>query len=499
MFRDAPYLGTNYRDRLESNNIPGFAKRLENFVPNNGSCEMRKGYTLHYTASSGGTIKSLMEYTGSTRRLFAAGGGEVADATGISGPITTITGLSSDEFESVNFTNGTTNYLICVNGADAIRRFDGTSWNAYGSALTGVSSSTLNHITVHKQRIWFIENNTMNAWYLATGAIEGAATKFPLGAVAKKGGTLLAASGWSVDAGDGPDDYLAWVTTEGEVIVYKGTDPASASTWALVGIFNIDRPISRRCMVKQGADLLIYTETGIVSLMSLLYKTARNATVSDMVRPEIQKRVENARTAFGWELYFYARGGLLLVNAPLLNGDFMQYVRNTTAPDNLGWCEFTNIDANCFGSLDGDLYFGAALGKVYKMDTGYQDDGQDTVGIVEPAWDYFGYQSNKLFKSCRLNIQTSVTPFVRVKMATNYSDTGSITNQPLFNALGAGAAWDTSAWDLVAWAGGDIGWSQTTSIGGYGIVGSLVMRVGSENAPVAMTSYEVAYEPSTHL
>jgi hypothetical protein len=43
------------------------------------------------------------------------------------------------------------------------------------------------------------------------------------------------------------DDYAAFITSEGQVAVYSGADPASSTTWSLVGVFDIGAPIGRRC------------------------------------------------------------------------------------------------------------------------------------------------------------------------------------------------------------------------------------------------------------
>jgi hypothetical protein len=47
----------------------------------------------------------------------------------------------------------------------------------------------------------------------------------------------MAMADWSIDAGIGIDDYAAFISDQGEVALYKGSDPTSATTWALVGTF----------------------------------------------------------------------------------------------------------------------------------------------------------------------------------------------------------------------------------------------------------------------
>ncbi len=93
---------------------------------------------------------------------------------------------------------------------------------------------------------------------------------FPLGAIFHRGGYVIGIGSFSNDAGEGPDDYLCFITNNGEVAVYQGTDPDSASTFALVGRFSVGMPIGRRCTVRVNGDLGIITQDGIVSMQAAL-------------------------------------------------------------------------------------------------------------------------------------------------------------------------------------------------------------------------------------
>ena len=69
-----------------------------------------------------------------------------------------------------------------------------------------------------------------------TGSVGGAAQVLDLSSIAKYGGHLVDLDTWTIDAGYGVDDNLVFITSNGEVIVYRGTDPSSAATWALAGV-----------------------------------------------------------------------------------------------------------------------------------------------------------------------------------------------------------------------------------------------------------------------
>jgi hypothetical protein len=51
----------------------------------------------------------------------------------------------------------------------------------------------------------------MDLWYLPIDSIAGAAHKFPVGALFKKGGHLVAIGAWTLDSGNGLMIYLLWL------------------------------------------------------------------------------------------------------------------------------------------------------------------------------------------------------------------------------------------------------------------------------------------------
>jgi len=47
--------------------------------------------------------------------------------------------------------------------------------------ITGNNSNTFAYVNLFKERLYFVEENTLNFWYLPVDSINGAVTKFPLG------------------------------------------------------------------------------------------------------------------------------------------------------------------------------------------------------------------------------------------------------------------------------------------------------------------------------
>ena len=170
----------------------------------------------------------------------------------------------------------------------------------------------------------------------------GAALALDLSNLCQRGGYLVTMATWSYDNGRGMDDYAVFVTSEGEVIVYQGTDPASSATWSLVGVYAIGTPLGRRCAVKYGGDLLLITKDGVVPMSKVQTSTivTSRATITD----KIQSAVSEATTLYGandgWQIQVFPPENMLLLNVPVSSTTQEQYVMNTITG---AWCNFSEI------------------------------------------------------------------------------------------------------------------------------------------------------------
>src|SRR6056297_1437704 len=140
----------------------------------------------------------------------------------------------------------------------------GASASASSITITNVATADLSQVWLFKERLFFVEKGTTSAWYLPVESIGGAATEIDLGSVFSKGGNLLFGARWSLDSGAGLDDVCLFVSDRGEVAVYEGTDPSSADTWRLAGVYEIGDPVNKHGFFKAGGDLAILTKDGII-------------------------------------------------------------------------------------------------------------------------------------------------------------------------------------------------------------------------------------------
>lgn len=462
----------------------GNAIQLKNWFPQPNYIEIRRGWQRHgrISADSTASIETLMVWQGvsSSKMFMAADTGIIYDCTSSGTASSAVTGLTNARFQWTNMTTSAGAFLVICNGADAPRTYNGSAWAT--PSITGPTASDFIHVNVHKKRLWFVTNNSTDAYYLATDAVSGAATKFSLGANFDRGGYLVAMGTWTLDGGSGPDDFAIFVSSEGQVAVYSGTDPASANTWALAGVFNLAKPIGRRCIIKYGNSPLLLTTAGPL-LLSLSVKGNEASLTATAITAKINAAFNEAARSysslFGWEMSVYPKGTRLIVNIPTAeNSAAKQYVMNTLTG---AWCEFDGHDANCFLVYEGNLYFGRNNGSVAKADQTGADERTTIVATGQLAYDAMGAPGRlKRFTMVQPLILTEGSTRVSVGVSADGVETSAISTP--VGVVPTTALWDSAVWDVDVWGGEAVfisDWTSTPALGRFGSV-KFIARTGAE-------------------
>lgn len=373
---------------------PENAVILDNFIPRPTCIELRRGSAPQVTGFPT-SVQSLLVWRGSASgdKLLACAAGSIYDVTSngaaLAAPIYSAATVATWKY--VNFANDAGTWAIAVNGADTPIKYDGATVTT--TAITGTSGpitldpTTLFDVTAHKQFLHFAQKNSLFVWFLAVNAIAGPAGLLDLGPVFTKGGQLACMATWSFNTGQTLDDFIAYVTTQGQVAIYQGTDPSDATRWSLVGVYDIGFPLSSRALVKYGSELCILTTNGVVPLSQAL-KLDRSQDDTVALTQRIQGAFQSAVQAyggnFGWEGILYQKGALAIFNVPAQPS--VQYVQNM---QNGSWCRFTGLDALCWGVANDAIYFGTADG-VYQWDIGPDDIGNPITADLKGAFSAYG-------------------------------------------------------------------------------------------------------------
>jgi hypothetical protein len=470
---------------------------LDNWFPVTDKLTIRPGYSS-WATGLGAAVETLIEYTPTTGTgvLFGCAGSNIYNVSS-SGAVGAAvqSGLTNARWQYVNFGTAGGQFVVCVNGADAPRNYNGSAW-ATTPAITGPTAANLVWINVHQNRIWSGERDSLDAWYLPVTSIGGAATKFPV--PAKRGGYLMAMGTWTRDGGDGLDDVAVFLTSEGEAVVYQGSDPGSSSTWSLIGRFNIGKPIGRRCFRNAGADLLIITDEGVVpcsTVLSIDRSQSERVALTQQINKAFNDYVRDYGSLFGWEPFIYPRRTMLLFNVPTSSSTADQIAFNTItrAP-----CKFTGIPAVSWGLRNNDAYFGSSNGTVYKFDTGPSDAGTNINTDALQAFSYFGSTgNNKAFKLVRPTFEADGTPAIAVEMNTDFRvfPPSSVPT----SLGGAGGLWDTAIWDTDTWGGAADIYDGWLGVRGIGRSGALRIRTASNSLTASWIATDFIFTPGGQI
>lgn len=466
-------------ERSKTRMDPEHGVMLRNFFPQPDYVEIRKGDRRHATTESNQPVETLLIWQGPTSgALFAAAAGEIFDVTPFEplyAPAPAVEYLTNDRWQWTNFATTGGNFLWACNGADVPIAYDGSTWTQMAITGDGFSPEDAINVSAHKGRLWLTIGGTTKAVYLTVGAIQGAGTVFDIGGLLTKGGHLVAIGSWSLDGGAGMDDLLVFISSEGQAVIYQGTDPSTANTWAMVGIYDIGKPIGRRCLRQFGAELAVITEDGVLPLsqaMVLDRSESQRIALTSGIRHAMNTAAQNYGHHFGWEAISYPRGGMAILNVPIAEGEAQrQFVMNANTG---AWCEFRGWDANCWAVFGGRLFYGGNDGYVYEADLPGTDEGRGFTALLRTAWsDYRAPGRIKAWRLIQPQIASNLHVNGHVRVITDFTDPPAGGMASSLTPGSGQALWGDALWDEALWAQESLYQREWRSVGGTGRYASI--------------------------
>ena len=189
----------------------------------------------------------------------------------------------------------------------------------------------------------------------------------------------------------------------------------------------------------------------------------------------------------GWQPILYSEANWLLFNVP---GGGVQHVQNVQTG---AWCLFRGMNAQCWETWRGKLYFGAPGGNVMQADVGGSDAGNAIRGTVHSAYNYLGSQYDKHFRLLRMHLES-------VGGGTSVSTGASVDfsrRTPVLSPVDltqTGTAWDTAAWDSFGWGAGLARSRHWRTITAKGAAISIYLASTTTNDQVQWFSSDVLYD-----
>jgi hypothetical protein len=439
---------------------PKRAPILNNWVCRPGWIELRQGFTPWSWVGSDVAVESLLVYESPTQeKLFAAAGSVIYETSQLGQYDPVLSSLSSARWEYVNFTPAAAATVIqLVNGLDQLRQYDGSSWStpSISGLPAGLNTSAIVNIYAQKRRLWYILGDGSGgrstiAAFMPTDAISGAiGGTIDFGALWTEGGFLVAMSDWTIDGGSGPQDYAAFISSNGQLTIYAGTDPTSATNWSLVGTFNLSPPISNRCMTKVGSDVAVITQQGIVPLSQALpYDPSadRSVSITARIQNTMAQYTIQARDNFGWQVLSYPGQQLAIVNVPLTeNLQQVQLIMNALTG---AWSQFLGWNANVFAVFQDSLYFGGNDGTINLAYSGGLDLTSPIIADMQCAFNWFD-DPGRIKRISMVQPLMIANGTVTPAMSVDEDFVISTATAPI-TILGGTIVWDTARWDVDVW------------------------------------------------
>lgn len=469
----APLGGWNTRDPI-SDMSPRDAVLMNNLIPDTNGVEIRPGYVqyVELVSSSYPTHTLIAWKTQYGDRLIAGAPTSASSHTLFDASTTTVTTIKSGYVGGRWRAGVMSGRMALVNGSDQPQELTYTPGSGTTVRDLPISGGTpnpeaLKHIHVFKSRSYFATGAEPAFWYSAVNALGGTLTRFAIDRVASTSGNVIDINSWTRDGGDGPDDFFVLFLDTGEVIAYAGSNPADATDWALVGRYKLGRVLTS---TQFGGKLHVVTDQDYNILPDdlLTEGLGKPSKLSGAARDAVARdQTDN------WQVFFDAELGWRIVNVPY-GSNREQHVTNLRTG---GPCRLT-YPAHCWAKYNGELYFGGASAKVFRIREG-DDNGSAIEWACQQAFTDFGDEMNKVVNNYRplWSVEGSFT--LGSGLAFDYDVTSFFQEE---DVTGVSPLWNVSAWNTTSWSDKRGAISEWFTGGGMGQSVSLVQSGTSTHA-----------------
>jgi len=502
----APIGGLNVANSM-ADMPPTDAITMRNWWPQSYGCTVRKG-SQKWTTYLGGSVDTIAKWSSITgaQKIFAFANNNLFDisARGVAGtPI--LTGLSNTWWQQTQVVNGAGSHLIMVDGIDDGIIYDETGLHRLVVGTTpadytwvGLDPKDCIEVTSHQSRLWAVKNNTSEAYYLPVSEVWGTFTLYDFGPLFTKGGYLAQLTTWTIDDGNGAEDHLVAVSSQGEAAVFGGTDPSDIATWQLVGVYNVGAPLpGRRAYSKVSGDLVFLTQRGLVSTAAMLVSTKVKDSVTiktSKIQFLLSEETNLKSNLANWCVDYFPNYNMIMVNIPGANGEGATQLVANDVLETQPWSIFTDWNAICWKLVGTTLLYGDSTGTVYEAWIGHQDfvelDGTGGTYIdseVQQAYSYLGEAgTQKQIDLYRPNFIMTDKGGIATSTAIDYDfiiKDPSPAGNPSNISTRVFSKWDIALWDADVWSGASL-FTQNTWVQarGLGFVASLSMAARSNTS-----------------
>ena len=390
-----PTAGVNRKDPL-ANMGQAYSPWLLNVDCLPTSIKVRNGYVIHSTVGASSLdIMALCTWGSKSdpgnNKLFAycndgTGTHKIYDIS-VSAESLAYTLADNDAtFAFPTYFSRRSGFAVNLDAADCGAKFDGTTWSAWGFTYGGSPALGINTVS-YKGRVYVLYGTGL--YWGALEAITGAMSLTQFEGYIDKGTRLTWIAVLPSPGNRISEVYIAFGSDEGEISVYAGDYPDSA-TWGLIGKFNISASLGYQSIINYKNDVWILTDTGVVNLRVLFVndQAALEETISKNIDPYFTSLVAQLNQSF-WQTIpiggvFWPERNQILILLPGhidKDGTFSSSVATMCIYNTISraWSfhKLSNVDTARLGGLTyykGGIYF-YTQNVVMKVDTTlYKDE-----------------------------------------------------------------------------------------------------------------------------
>jgi hypothetical protein len=274
------------------------------------------------------------------------------------------------------------------------------------------------------------------------------------------------------------------ISSEGDLLLYEGTDPNDASTFALNGRWYVGHvPDGRRFATPYGADMALVSERGLLLMTDILRGTdtmpqnEAAARINQLLQPDVRASIHTKY----WEIKMLTDVNILCINAPTLklNTGYI-WALDMTA---FGASKMTNFPFSNIEMYEGQSYAADNAGRIWKLWTGSKDGaiddatpGKEVEAYVQTAFVPLGEPFRwKRFILVRAGFRSLAPPAVKMALNGEWSFSQPLA-APTYIETGA-SLWDNDDWNYGIWSGSTLTYKVWVGAQGMGHYGSVAMRV----------------------
>jgi hypothetical protein len=439
-----PYNGLNVKNAL-SVLEPDSATTLENFMPPADCLEVRKGYTNWtnlgldeqeddlFVCDLPSSTCFILTCISSTRILKINLNGSTSSYRA---------GSSGLQYSACSFGN----YMYFGNGNGKLLQWNGSGFSTKTFfTKDGDYTETIsicNNPISFANRLFFTDEE-LTVYYGEPMELDGEAKEIDLSFYLNKGGFIIKSFTLSTNYNDNIMSHVCFLSSQGQVITFIGTDPADENKWSMGGIFDVGMPINKKCVADNvEGDILIFARGGIRSVRKIILgeKNKFTENLEDGLSPILKdiKYFDFEDENEGW-LYFlkYIKSKKLVVLGMQDGNDVntMQYVFSL---DTGTWSKFTGLNLITLAELQ-DTICGIRSDNSYaaKLFYGYKDGENAITAKYTQGFTNFGSMNKKFIRSAEI-FATNVTD-IHFNLNFDYSpvtQVASIAQESGYMSLG---------------------------------------------------------------